>query len=81
VMERVLLKGAMPQTENGRYGVPLEMIMPTSEIELYGKMVSSPGDSNAYLRTVYGNYTEVDYTYIDNDVAYTRRKVDEAGDV
>jgi len=80
VMERPLLKGEMPQTENGRYGVPIEMIMPTSEIELLGKMVSCPRDSDAYLRTLYGNYTEVDYTYVDNEVAHTRKNVDEADD-
>ncbi len=80
VMERPLLKGAMPQTESGGYGVPVEMIMPPSEIELLGKMVSCPRDSEAYLRTLYGNYTEVDYTYVDNEVAHSRRNVDEAGD-
>ncbi len=80
VMERSLFKGAMPQTESGRYGVPVEMIMPTGEIELLGKMVSCPRDSDAYLRTVYGNYTEVEYTYVDNQVARSRRNVDEAGD-
>jgi len=80
VMERPLLKGEMSQTENGRYGVPVEMILPTSEIELLGKMVSCPRDSDAYLRTVYGNYTEVDYTYVDNEVAHSRKSVDEAGD-
>ncbi len=80
VMERSLLKGAMPQTESGRYGVPVEMIMPTSEIELLGKMVSCPRDSDAYLRTLYGNYTEVDYTYVDDEVAHIRRNVDEADD-
>ncbi len=78
VMERPLLKGAMPQTESSGYGVPVEMIMPTSEIELLGKMVSCPRDSDAYLRTLYGNYTEVDYTYVDNEVAYSRKSVDEA---
>ncbi len=78
VMERPLLKGAMPQTESGRYGVPVEMIMPTCEIELLGKMVSCPRDSEAYLRTLYGNYTEVEYTYVDNQVACSRRNVDEA---
>ncbi len=80
VMERSLLKGAMSQTESGRYGVPVEMIMPTREIELLGKMVSCPRDSDAYLRTLYGNYTEVDYTYVDKEVAHTRRNVDEADD-
>jgi phosphorylcholine metabolism protein LicD len=78
-MERSLLKGAMPQTESGRYyGVPVEMIMPTSKIKLLGKMVSCPRDSDAYLRTLYGNYTEVEYTYVDNQAACSRRNVDEA---
>lgn len=80
VMERLLFKGTMPQTENGFYGVPVEMMMPTGEIELMGKMVSCPRDSDAYLRTLYGNYTEVDYTYIDNEAADSRKNVDEAGD-
>ena len=80
VLERLLFKGEMAQTENGGYGVPVEMMVPTSEIELFGKMVSCPRDSDAYLRTIYGNYNEVDYTYIDNQVAYSRRSVDKAGD-
>ena len=79
VMERILFKGAMPQTESGRYGVPVEMIMPMNEIELLGKMVSCPRDSDAYLQILYGNYTEVDYTYVDNEVAHFRKSVDEAG--
>jgi len=78
VMERSLFKGIMPQTESGGYGVPVDMIMPTSEIELFGKMVSCPRDSDAYLRAMYGNYTEVEYTYVDNQVACSRKKVDEA---
>ncbi len=80
VMERPLLKGAMPKTERGRYGVPMDMIMPTSETELLGKMVSCPRNSDAYLRTLYGNYTEVEYTYVDNQVACSRKNIDEAGD-
>jgi len=80
VMERPMLKGTMPQTESGRYGVPVEIMIPTSEIELMGKMVSCPRDSDAYLRTVYGNYMEVDYTYVDNEVAHSRKGVDEASD-
>ncbi len=80
VMERPMLKGTMPQTESGRYGVPVEMMIPTSERELMGKMVSCPRDSDAYLQTVYGNYMEVDYTFVDNEVAHSRKGVDEASD-
>jgi hypothetical protein len=80
VMERPMLKGAIPQTESGRFGVPVGMMLPTSEIELMGKMVSCPRDSDAYLQTVYGNYMEVDYTYVDNEVAHSRKSVDEASE-
>ena len=52
----------------------------TGTIELQGKMVSCPRDSDAYLQTVYGNYMEVDYTYVDNEVAHSRKGVDEASD-
>jgi LicD family len=80
VMERPLFKGAMPQVESGGYGVPVEMMMPTNKIELLGKMVSCPNDSHAYLQTLYGNYTEVEYTYIDDKVANSRKNIDEASD-
>ena len=60
VIERLLFKGAMPQTEIGYYGFPVEITILTSEIKLFGKMLSCPRDSDIYLRTVYGNYTEVD---------------------
>lgn len=80
MMERPLLKGGMPQLASGRYGVPVEMMMPTGEIELMGKMVSCPRDSHAYLQTLYGNYLDVDYTYVDNEAAQSRKNVDEASD-
>jgi hypothetical protein len=80
VMERPIFKGAMPQVESGGFGVPVDMIMPTRKIELLGRMVSCPNDSHAYLQTVYGNYTEVEYTYIDDKAADSRRNIDEASD-
>ncbi len=78
VMERPTYKGIMPKTESGRYGVPVNMILPTGKIEFLGKTVSCPRNSDGYLRTVYGDYTRVDYTYIDNKAADSRKKVDEA---
>ncbi len=78
VMERPICKGAMPETESGRYGVPVDMIIPTGKIEFLGKIVSCPQDSDGYLRTVYGDYTRVDYTYVDNKAADSRRFLDEA---
>jgi len=79
VLERHSSKGAMEQTENRRYGVPVEMLLPTETIELQGKMVSCPKDPDTYLRVIYGNYTNVEYTYVDNHAALSRKNIDEVG--
>ncbi len=78
VIERHSSKGAMPQTENCRYGVPVDMILPTGTIELQGKIVSCPRDSDAFLQVMYGKYTKVEYTYVDNQAAFSRQNIDEA---
>ncbi|MCP4297910.1 MAG: LicD family protein [Proteobacteria bacterium] len=69
----------MPQTENRRYGVPVGMVLPTGTIELEEKMVSCPKDPDAFLRAMYGNYTNVEYTYVDDHAAFSRKNVDETG--
>jgi len=76
VIERALCKGEMPQTESGGYGVPVEMIMPMSEVQFLGRMIPCPADPDAYLRIVYGNYTEADYTYVEDQAAASRREID-----
>lgn len=79
VIERHSSKGTMPQTESGHYGVPLEMIIPTGTIELEGKKISCPRDSDAFLRAMYGDYNKVEYTYVDDQAISSRKDIDEAG--
>jgi len=64
VLERQSPKGVMPATENGAYGVPLELVLPTSKIIFEGGNIACPHDSDAYLRLLYGNFQEIEYTYI-----------------
>lgn len=79
VIERALPKGIIPQTESGGYGVPADIVMPMREIEFLDRMIACPADPDAYLRMVYGNYTEADYTYVDDQAAASRREIDHLG--
>ncbi|MGZ0190542.1 MAG: hypothetical protein ACKVH0_21510, partial [Alphaproteobacteria bacterium] len=76
VLERRSYKGAMPSTENGGYGVPTEIVLPTSTINFLGRDIACPSKSNAYLRVLYGDFEEVEYTYVDAAAAETRRQTD-----
>lgn len=72
VLERQSPKGVMPATENGAYGVPLELVLPTSKIIFEGGNIACPHDSDAYLRLLYGNFQEIEYTYINPAAARNR---------
>jgi hypothetical protein len=72
VLERQSPKGVMPATENGAYGVPLELVLPTSKIIFEGSNIACPHDSDAYLRLLYGNFQEIEYTYINPAAARNR---------
>jgi hypothetical protein len=76
VLERRLPKGAMPVTENGGYGVPRQTVLPTSTIEFLGRAIACPSKSDAYMRVLYGDFEEVEYTYVDAAAAETRRQAD-----
>jgi hypothetical protein len=62
----------MPATENGAYGVPLELVLPTSKIIFEGGNIACPHDPDAYLRLLYGNFHEIEYTYINPAAARNR---------
>ena len=79
VLERRSHKGAMPATEGGGYGVPQEIVLPTSTVPFLGGDLACPNQSEAYLRILYGDFKEVDYTYLDAAAAKTRRNIDVAG--
>jgi hypothetical protein len=76
VLERQSHKGDMPATESGGYGVPQEILLPTSTINFLGRTIACPNRSDSYLRILYGNFEEVEYTYVDALAAQTRRQAD-----
>ena len=75
VLERRSHKGEMPATESGGYGVPKGIVLPTSTIGFMGDRIACPSNPHAYLRVLYGDFEEVEYTYIDSAAADARRKL------
>ena len=80
VLERKFPKGAMPLTESGWYGVPCEIILPTSTIHFLGDDIACPNHAETYLKTLYGDFRKVAYTFVDTEAAKIRRSVDTIGD-
>ena len=78
VLERQSYKGAMPATENGGYGVPRELVLPTSTMFFVGSNIACPNNPEAYLRVLYGAFENVEYTYVDPAAAATRAQADAA---
>ena len=76
VLERQSYKGAMPATENGGFGLPQDIVLPTSTIDFPGGNIACPNKSDQYLRVLYGDFEEVEYTYLDTAAAETRRQAD-----
>lgn len=76
VLKRQSYKGAMPSTENGGYGVPQEIILPTSTVTFLGSDLACPNQSEAYLRMLYGDFDKVEYTYLDSGPANARSSMD-----
>ncbi len=79
VLERRFPKGAMPLTESGGYGVPREIVLPTATIDFLGGKIACPNKPETYLRILYGDFKQVEYTYVDAAAAETRRQADVDG--
>lgn len=79
VIERRSYKGAMPATESSGYGVPREMVLPTSTIPFLGGDFSCPHQPEAYLRMLYGDFLKIAYDYVDAGPAKARARMDIAG--
>lgn len=71
-------KAGMPRLGNGGYGVPHDMVVPTSTITLYGAEVRCPRDARGYLHSLYGDYNEISYAYVKGPAAEVRRAIDTA---
>ena len=76
VLERRSKKAAMPATEGGGFGVPKDIVLPTTTTPLLGKEIACPGHSDAYLELLYGNFNDIEYTYVDPAAAKVRAKMD-----
>ena len=76
VLERCSHKGEMASTEYGGYGVSQEIVLPTSTIDFLGGKVACPSEPEAYLRILYGDFEEVEYTYVNAAAAETRSQAD-----
>ena len=77
VLERKLLKGAMPVMQSGWHGMPTEIILPTSTINFLGSDIPSPNRPEAYLEILYGNFRSVELTYVDKNAAKVRADIDQ----
>jgi hypothetical protein len=79
ILERQTHKGAFPITESGGYGVPLNIVLPTSTIQFLGGDISCPNQSEQYLRLMYGDFKKVEYTYLAVGPARARALVSFSG--
>ena len=68
----------MASMEYGGYGVSQEIVLPTSTINFLDGNIACPNKSDAYLRILYGDFEEIEYTYVDEAAAVTRRQADRA---
>lgn len=77
VLERQLLKGAMPVMESGWHGMPTDVILPTSTINLLGSDMPCPSQPDVFLKILYGDFQTVELTYVDENAARTRADIDQ----
>lgn len=77
VVERCTKKGLLQKNRKGKFEIPLELVLPLSVISFAGGKVSCPAKPGDYLEAMYGNYTDVEYTWIEEDAANARRQIDQ----
>ena len=76
VLERRTCKGGLPLTESGWFGMPEEIVLPTSTIRFLGDEFPCPNQPQTYLRNLYADYQKVELTYVNAAAAETRRSAD-----
>ncbi len=69
-------KGNMPAVEGGGYGVARELVLPTQSISLLGRDCACPRQAEDYLRVLYGDFSQVAYSYVDAGPAAARSHLD-----
>ena len=78
MFERRPPKGRMPATDSGGYGVARDLVLPTSTIAFLGRDFACPSRPEDYLRVLYGDFNQIDYSYVDTGPAEARRDLDAA---
>ncbi len=53
-----------------------DIVLPTSTITFLGGDIACPNKPTEYLHVLYGDFAEVDYTYVDMTAAKTRCEAD-----
>ncbi len=81
VLKRQSHKGALPATEGGGFGMPQEVILPTSKIAFVGGDFACPNQPEKYLQILYGDFRQIDYTYVDKKAANSRASNDALGSI
>jgi len=81
VLKRQSHKGALPATEGGGFGMPQEVILPTSSIAFVGGDFACPNQPKKYLQILDGDFRQIDYTYVDKKAAESRASNDALGSI
>jgi len=81
VLKRQSHKGTLPATEGGGFGMPQEIILPTSRIAFVGGDFACPNQPEKYLQILYGDFRQIDYTYVDKKAANSRASNDALGSI
>ena len=76
VLERQIPKGGLPMTESGWYGMPEDIVLPTSTIRFLDDDIPCPNQPQSYLRNLYADYQKVELTYVNSKAAEARRSAD-----
>jgi hypothetical protein len=66
----------MPATDSGGYGGARDLVLPTSTIAFLGRDLACPSRPEDYLRVLYADFNQIDYSYVDTGPAEARRDLD-----
>jgi hypothetical protein len=66
--------------EGGGFGVPQDIVLPTTTTEFLGKKIACPRQPDVYLELLYGNFKKIEYTYVAPAAAKVRAKMEADAD-
>ncbi len=72
VLTRATPKGGMQATGDGGYAVCADMVLPLSQRLFLGTQLPVPHKPEAYLQSIYGDFSKVEFTYMDQAAVHNR---------